>query len=248
MKLGGEDVIFYVLTEMQSTDDFLMPYRLLSSMMEIWRDQLQYARRREARRESFRLPAVVPIVLYNGRRTWTAKRRFRETVVGPDSIARYVPDFEYILLDVNRYGEKELVEAGNMIASVFLMEKARTAGSIPERLRDVAGILGNLDPQDYQLFVSWVLHIASRGEPARVRRELEEILVNAKPKEAGKMITNLARKEGRAEGRAEGRMEGWIGVAKMMLENGAPLSQVQLYTRLPLDELEKLQKNMKNIK
>jgi len=204
---------------------------------------MKNARQGEARRKSFRLPAVVPIVLYNGKRKWTAQRRFRETVAGPGSVARHVPDFEYILLDVNRYSEEELLEAGNMIGSVFLMEKARTGGSIPDRLREAVGVLGNLDPQDYRLFVSWVLQILSRDEPVEVRQELTEILRNAEPKEAGKMITNLERtiKKMKADARKEGRIE----VAKLMLENGASLQQAHLYTRLPLDELERLQKDTK---
>jgi len=38
VKLSDQDVIFYVLMELQSTVDFQMPYRLLVYMVEIWRE------------------------------------------------------------------------------------------------------------------------------------------------------------------------------------------------------------------
>jgi hypothetical protein len=41
VKLNDQDVIFYILMEMQSTVDFQMPFRLLLYMVEIWRGILK---------------------------------------------------------------------------------------------------------------------------------------------------------------------------------------------------------------
>lgn len=41
MRLGGSEIIFYVLLELQSTVDHTMPFRLLQYMVEIWRDIYQ---------------------------------------------------------------------------------------------------------------------------------------------------------------------------------------------------------------
>ncbi|MCK4258969.1 MAG: Rpn family recombination-promoting nuclease/putative transposase [Halanaerobiales bacterium] len=40
LKIKDQDVIFYILMELQSSVDFQMPYRLLLYMVEIWRDIL----------------------------------------------------------------------------------------------------------------------------------------------------------------------------------------------------------------
>lgn len=72
------DVIFYVLLELQSTVDFPMPVRLLSHMTEIWWKVLDETPKEELERKDFRLPAIIPMVLYNGPEPWTAKRSFRE--------------------------------------------------------------------------------------------------------------------------------------------------------------------------
>ena len=71
---NGNDVYFYVLLEFQSSVDFRMPIRLLLYMIEIWREKLKNTKLNEFKRKSFRLPAIVPIVLYNGKNKWTAAK------------------------------------------------------------------------------------------------------------------------------------------------------------------------------
>lgn len=78
VRFKGQEVIFYILMEMQSTVDYQMPYRLLLYQVEIWRDVLKNADKEEAARKTFRLPPIVPIVLYNGEAAWTAAQSFRE--------------------------------------------------------------------------------------------------------------------------------------------------------------------------
>lgn len=66
LEIEGQQVIFYVLVELQSTVDFQMPHRLLFYMVEIWRDFLKNTPEEETKRKQFRLPAIVPLVIYNG--------------------------------------------------------------------------------------------------------------------------------------------------------------------------------------
>ena len=57
-QLKDQEVIFYVLMELQSTVDYLIPYRLLLYMTEIWRDIFKNVSEKEAKRKSFRLPVI----------------------------------------------------------------------------------------------------------------------------------------------------------------------------------------------
>jgi len=82
VKLNGQEVVFFLLMEMQSRVDFLMPYRLLLYIVEIWRYLLKDVDMRKIGRSRQRLPAIVPIVLYNGRRRWTASTSFRQMIAG----------------------------------------------------------------------------------------------------------------------------------------------------------------------
>ena len=75
--MGDEEVYVYILVEHQSTVDFNMAFRLLTYIVEIWKDFYEQSKQNERRRASFRLPPVFPIVLYNGDAPWTASTCLR---------------------------------------------------------------------------------------------------------------------------------------------------------------------------
>jgi len=78
VKKGDTDVYFYVLLELQSTVDFTMPFRLLRYMVELLNDLFKNTKKEARESVNFRLPAVVPIILYDGDCQWTAVRSFKE--------------------------------------------------------------------------------------------------------------------------------------------------------------------------
>ena len=78
------EIYMFFLQELQSKNDFTMPFRLLVYMTAIWMDYFKNTRKKERARKEFRLPPIFPLVLYNGAEKWTAKRELREMVSGAD--------------------------------------------------------------------------------------------------------------------------------------------------------------------
>ncbi|MED0671859.1 Rpn family recombination-promoting nuclease/putative transposase [Aneurinibacillus aneurinilyticus] len=66
---------------------------------------------------------IVSIVLYNGKQEWTVAQTYKETLNMHELFSDHVLDFSYILLDVNRYTEKELLQVTNVIGTVFLLDQ-----------------------------------------------------------------------------------------------------------------------------
>jgi len=161
LKIKGQDVIFYLLLELQSRIDFQMPYRLLVYMMGIWRDILKNTDPKEAERKEFRLPSIVPIVLYNHKDRWTACRNFKETLAEAEVFKEFVVDFKYILIDVNRYQKKTLMDLANLIGTVFLIDQAQDLKDYLNRLIEIGPILRKFDTKSFQLFASWLKMILS---------------------------------------------------------------------------------------
>ena len=64
IKVKEQEVIFYVLLELQSSVDYQMPYRLLQYMLEIWREYLKDIDTNIAESKDFKLPVIVQMVLY----------------------------------------------------------------------------------------------------------------------------------------------------------------------------------------
>jgi hypothetical protein len=75
-RLKNENVFFYVLLELQSESDFTMPFRLLNYMVNLLAHEFKNTPEVLRERKDFRLPAIVPIVLYNGEGNWTPVRSY----------------------------------------------------------------------------------------------------------------------------------------------------------------------------
>ena len=246
LKIKGQEVIFYLLLELQSTVDFQMPYRLLLYMTEIWRDVLKNTPKEMAERKDFRLPPVVPLVLYNGADNWTVERRFRETLAGGELFGDELIDFRYLLIDVNRYEEETLKELPNLIKAVMLLDRKGTSESLIRRLKEIAGFLKTVPAEDYGLFKSWFQTIAIQSMPEHAA-EVSRIIAESSPEEVTRMIYNfeLTVKEmkeeatllGEARGKAEGILEGKLDNARRMLAKNLPEDLIVELTGLSPEQL-----------
>ena len=98
-----------------------MPIRLLMYMVELWREILRNSEKKEIKRKSHRLPAIVPIVLYNGTKKWTCARNFKDIINESQLFGDNILDFKYILVDINRYSKEYLYEFKNIAAAIFLI-------------------------------------------------------------------------------------------------------------------------------
>lgn len=95
MKVNDQEIIFYLLLELQSTVDYQMPYRLLLYMVEIWRKLHKSSENNERKSKNFRLPVIIPIVLYNGIKPWTVPLEFKNYQNQPALFKENVLNFKF---------------------------------------------------------------------------------------------------------------------------------------------------------
>lgn len=149
--IEDEEVIFYVLLEFQSSVDYSMPIRLFLYMSSIWREIVKNTDKNEFKRKDFKLPAIVPIVLYNGKDKWTTPKTFKEKINKASIFGNNIVDFEYILLDVNRYNRKELLQKGDISSAIFLLDQDNSIEELLFKIRDIALYFDNLNDKDKNL-------------------------------------------------------------------------------------------------
>jgi hypothetical protein len=115
------------LLEHQSTVNFRMPFKLLFYMTSIW---ASYEKEVEengliSTAKNFKYPPILPLVFYDGGDKWTALTNFVDKVELSDMFSKYIPKFEYELIDLNRYNKDDLLEFGDMLSLVLLVDKVR---------------------------------------------------------------------------------------------------------------------------
>lgn len=257
MKLDGQEIILYVLMEFQSTVDYRMPVRLLFYMTEILREYLK-EKNYSAGDTKVRIPAIFPIVFYNGNAEWKAACSLREITEGGELCGENLLNLRYALVDVNhQYTEEELLENDCVSSIVLLLDQHGELPTVLKRLGEIVSRFKSLhEGQNRQIIEQWIRH---SGNP-KISGNMVEIL-QADKEEVHKMVSNLARlwdediKEAAAKAaeqateiaRAEGerkakqaRLEERMAIIRALSEQGMTLEFISHTTKEPISEIKKI--------
>jgi len=262
VSLNGQEVVFYLLLEMQSSFDYRMPYRLLLYQAEIWRYLLNDDKQALDNRKTFRLPPIVPIVLYNGKKRWSAARQFRKLLNHEQMFGPELLDFEYLLIDVARYTEEELLSLSNTIGSVFLLDQTEDQVQLLERLGKLMHTIQQMPEDSQQKFTTWMSNVLKQQLPEGTTY-IEELVKNVKGgaaimgleqtlkkiiKEERYVAKTEGKIEGKIEGKEEGKIEGKEEVARRMIDLGVDASVIVAATGFSPDKIDQLREKSDGVK
>lgn len=240
VKLSGQDVVFYLLLEMQSSVDFRMPYRLLLYQVEIWRYLLQNEEDALLNRKTFQLPPIVPIVLYNGKQKWSAEQEFRKLLANEDLFGSELLNFEYLLIDVARYTEEELLSLSNTIGSVFLLDQTEDQEQLLNRLGKLMNTIQQMPADSQQKFVAWMANILLQKLPEN-EPSLQQFIQNVKGDASfmglEKILDDIERR-GQHKGEQIGEIKGKQDVAKQLIRMGMDDSSIAQATGFSIQTIE----------
>ena len=215
---GGGEVYIYVLIEFQSTVDKRIPIRMLHYILGLY-DQL-YRRSRAGK-----LPAVFPILLYNGSAPWTVARKVEE-LIDPSIGARYIPRFEYYPIIEREIADETLERIRGVVAAVMYLEKRRDDRELHNAIDHVIELLEETNPEQLRMFGVWLNQMfraaVSRQQIERIEglREVRSML-----SEVIDQIENRGRQEGRRV------------AALRMLRKGYEVEEVVEVTELGREEV-----------
>ena len=194
----------YLLLEFQSTVDRFMALRIMVYVGMLYQDLI----RAKQLTPNGLLPPVLPVVLYNGDRKWTAARDVAELVESvPGGLDHYRPHIRYFLLEERRYEEAELASMHNLVAALFRLENSRAPEDVRKVVEALNEWLQNPEQSDMRrAFVGWLRQVLlPRRMPEAEVPELENLQeVRTLLAERVKEWSEQWRDEGRQEGRQEG--------------------------------------------
>jgi len=207
VRLGKSWVYIYLLIEFQSTVDRYMSLRLLTYLGLLYQD----LQKSGSLQPDGMLPPVLPLVLYNGRTRWNAATNISDLIQKvAGGLAKYRPDFHYLLLEENRYADDNL-PLNNLVSAVFRLEKSR----YPEDIRAVvSSLVGWLKSPEQatirRAFTVWInrvlLPVRLPGQDVPQVHDLLE--VETMLAERVKEWTREWKEEGLQQGIQEGLQEG----------------------------------------
>ncbi len=230
---GKDDWFFvYILMELQSSAPRFMALRLWAYIALLYQHLLKQKRLTPSRL----LPPVLPIVLYNGEKPWTAPLALADLIQPVEGLAR--PSFEYVVLDASHYPAEELRPVTDVVSGVFLMEQVDSLSELEVILNEIEALVNDRElEEDIALLVSSVVgKLALQGEKTPRLRTLQEV--------RNMLEERVARwpKQWRQEGRQEGRR---LGKAELLKEQAGhrfgklPEWAVERFDRADVDTLDR---------
>jgi hypothetical protein len=142
--LPGKTPVFVIaVVEHESQVNFRASFKMfqyICLVLDAYEKEEDARRRGISRTKDFRYPPVLPVVFYDGRQKWTALRNFREKTNLYEAFAKYIPSFEYELVDLSTYRIEDITQFKDALSFIMLID----------RLRDRAGLkLLEKLPSDY---------------------------------------------------------------------------------------------------
>ena len=126
-------------------------------------------------------------------------------------LKKYMPNFEYILIDINNYTDEELTNTANLISSVFFLTKSKNPSEVASRIKELVETAGKLTVEEQKALSKWAKTIFIKNTDIKecidenfyIKEDEEMTLEDFLPDTVIEMI-----KEGKAEGEEKGKSEG----------------------------------------
>ena len=251
---GGTPFFVITILEHQSQVNFRTCFKMLlyiSLVLAEWEKETERQKPDSVLLKDFKYPPVLPIVLYDGRGAWTAQRNFYERTYLNTTFEKYIPKFEYEVVNLNDYSEEDIMMFGGALSFILLVDKIRNGkekfqtSQLPENYVEKLRLQ---IPEDMnKLLVDITLSLLDKGGHDQDEAEAAAAIVEkANRKEYGGMFEAV--RESIREGREEAFQEGiMIGrekyreeVARNALAEGATFDFVQKISGLDIETIKRL--------
>ncbi len=204
-RFSGTQIKIALLFEHKSAPDKNLPFQLHRYMSNLWENSIK--------QKQSRLP-VIPIVLYHGWKPWnpgTLITRFKNL---PDAITPYVPDFEFIFVDLSVYSNESIktsiFKAVSLRIGLLIMKNIFDQQKLEHHLAQFLEI-GRAYFQETQglkfleAVINYILQ-ATEIETARLVKSVASI--SDKGGDIAMTTAEKLRQEGMQKGRQEGMQKG----------------------------------------
>ncbi|WP_217550290.1 Rpn family recombination-promoting nuclease/putative transposase [Pantoea sp. GbtcB22] len=231
VKTTEGDGYIHVLIEHQSTPDRHMAFRLMRYAIAAMQRHLDAG--------NMKLPLVVPVLFYTGRRSpYPYSTDWLQEFCDPDMAARLY-GMAFPLVDVTVIPDDEIMSHRSM-AALTLLQKHIHRRDLSELLDRLATTLltGHLTGQQLVSLINYLIQAGETDDAEAFVRNLaqkvpqhEDALMTIAQQLEQKGI-EIGRQLGEMKGREEGKLEEKLELAGKMLKSGYPLQSVKELTGL----------------
>ena len=148
-------IYVFVLQELQSTVDHTMIFRVLVYIVNVLTDYFMRTDKNTRKRADFKLPAIVPVVFYNGSEKWTAAQELKSYLNSADLFGEYTLNLKYHLIDLNKIDEEYILNSNTIIDNIMYCDKLRKNTKLILAVRNSYQRVSQLGKEESEEFLNW---------------------------------------------------------------------------------------------
>jgi predicted transposase/invertase (TIGR01784 family) len=193
--------------------------------------------------KGFKLPPVLPIVFYDGTKKWTSSLNLIDRTELSEIFEKYIPKFEYELVDLNKYSRDDLIKFGNLLSLMLIVDKVHKVedfellNTLPKEYLDKLKL--NIPDHLLELLANCIRLFLIKAEVREEKiDEITEILYQRRFNDMFDVQVSIKNIEEEAARKAV--KKNTIELAKKLLKNGIPLKIVSDSTGLDEGFLKQL--------
>ena len=226
--IKGEESYIYVLFEHKSYPDKLIGLQLLEYLIQYWKSKIK---------QKNKLPLVIPLVIYHGKVNWNIGVRFSDIIEKiDDKFKKYIPDFEYLLYDLSKYQDKDILGTEELKVMMQLM-KYIYSENLTEKLKEIFKMFSYIEGKNLDYISTVTIYIMNTTEIEI--KELAKIVTETISEKGGEIAMTTAQKL-RKEGIEEGIEKEKIITAERLLAKQMSFEEVAEITELPIEKIKKI--------
>lgn len=217
-----------------------MPIRILEYENEIIRSAIDYEK---IGQKNYKIPLVIPIVLYTGSKKWNANTyigEMQENLEGYEQkeFARFK------VIDINNYNKDELLKEKSINSKLILLEKAENKEILVKYLEDISEEVSNNKFYDKKQKETLITIIELVFKRKIGKEKTEEIINKLKGGEENMLaVVEMLEKDDRRirrEGIKDGIKKQTIKMIKKLKELNYPEEEIQKIMELSKEEIKNL--------
>ncbi len=240
--VGGDVSLWlYISLEHQSTPDRWMRFRLLKYCCRIWDVNLS---ERPPPRE---LRPIVPLVFYQGERSWSYATEFADLFAESVRDWPWVPRFSHELIDQSGLAPSEVQgDLKARLMQLLLLAAYHPTVSWMEQVAELLISLSSLEPRGGINYVRiFVLYLLETQEPEAARL-FREVLRQRVPSAGDDLMTTYAQ-ELLAEGEEKGKVKTQVEVIEGFLREGVAWSVIERATGVNETQFQALKQQIEDM-
>lgn len=223
-----KDQKIFFLIEHQTSIDYSMPKRILEYEIEIMESNIDHKKKMK---KGEKLPAIIPIVIYTGRKKWDVAKYIEECQEKLEG--GKIPGLgSYYIIDINEYSKEELEEDELFFSKILLIEKARTEEELIEILTDIAKKIKDEKAKEELKRMIYYIYREKIGE-----EKTRELIEKLKEGESMKLAVERMLDKEYAKRDRKSRQEEALSLAKKMLKEKIDINIVMKITGLKKEQL-----------